>query len=443
MSIKTIESIYALKEIQKRNGERGAHRYIISNNQTALNVMETFAMLNLCGFDNELPVDVIPLFETVEDLENAENVMRQLYTNTTYRYHLSKRKNKQTIMLGFSDGTKDGGYLMANWGIFKAKEALTKVSREFDIEVIFFDGRGGPPARGGGKTHQFYASLGPTIEDKEIQLTIQGQTISSNFGTLNSSQYNLEQLLSSGIKNDIFTKNQLNDQHRELMNDLADTSYKAYVDFKNHPKFLPYLEQMSTLKYYAKTNIGSRPSKRGTSDKLDFSALRAIPFVGSWSQLKQNVPGFFGVGTAFKKYEDEGRFDEIVDFYNNSDFFKTLLENSMMSLTKSFFDLTAYMAEDEEFGEFWKLIYTEYKTTKRLLLKLSGHTELMENYPVGKASIVIRENIVLPLLTIQQFALRKIQELQKSGNSPEELEIYEKMVMRSLFGNINASRNSA
>ena len=443
MSIKTIESIYALKEIQKRNGERGAHRYIISNNQTALNVMETFAMLNLCGFENELPVDVIPLFETVEDLENADNVMRQLYSNTTYRYHLSKRWNKQTIMLGFSDGTKDGGYLMANWGIFKAKEALTKVSREFDIEVIFFDGRGGPPARGGGKTHQFYASLGPTIEDKEIQLTIQGQTISSNFGTLNSSQYNLEQLLSSGIKNDIFTKNQLNEQQRELMNDLADTSYQAYVNFKNHPKFLPYLEQMSTLKYYAKTNIGSRPSKRGTSDKLDFSALRAIPFVGSWSQLKQNVPGFFGVGTAFKKYEDEGRFDEIVDFYNNSDFFKTLLENSMMSLTKSFFDLTAYMADDEEFGEFWKLIYAEYETTKRLLLKLSGHTELMENFPVGKASIVIRENIVLPLLTIQQYALRKIQELQKSGNSQEELEVYEKMVMRSLFGNINASRNSA
>ena len=443
MSIKTIESIYALKEIQKRNGERGAHRYIISNNQTALNVMETFAMLNLCGFDSELPVDVIPLFETVEDLENADNVMRQLYTNTTYRYHLSKRWNKQTIMLGFSDGTKDGGYLMANWGIFKAKEALTKVSREFDIEVIFFDGRGGPPARGGGKTHQFYASLGPTIEDKEIQLTIQGQTISSNFGTLNSSQYNLEQLLSSGIKNDIFTKNQLNDQHRELMNDLANTSYQAYVDFKNHPKFLPYLEKMSTLKYYAKTNIGSRPSKRGSSDKLDFSALRAIPFVGSWSQLKQNVPGFFGVGTAFKKYEDEGRFEEIVDFYNNSDFFKTLLENSMMSLTKSFFDLTSYMAEDAEFGEFWKIIYAEYETTKRLLLKLSGHTELMENFPVGKASIVIRENIVLPLLTIQQYALRKIQELQQSGNNPEELEIYEKMVMRSLFGNINASRNSA
>ena len=443
MSVKTIESIYALKTIQARNGERGANRYIISNNQTALNVMQTFAMLNLCGFENELTVDVIPLFETVDDLENSSDVMRTLYSNNAYRYHLTKRKNKQTIMLGFSDGTKDGGYLMANWGIFKAKEALTKISREFDIEVIFFDGRGGPPARGGGKTHQFYASLGPTIEDKEIQLTIQGQTISSNFGTLNSSQFNLEQLISSGIKNEVFTKDQLNDTHREIIADLSATSYKTYVDFKNHPLFLPYLEKMSTLKYYAKTNIGSRPSKRSNSETLDFSALRAIPFVGSWSQLKQNVPGFFGVGTALKKYEDANRFDEIVEFYNASDFFKTLLENSMMSLTKSFFSLTAYMADDAVFGEFWKIIYEEYKTSKRLLLKLSGHKELMENFPVGKASIEIRESIVLPLLTIQQFALKKIQELQKSEVNTEELEVYEKMVMRSLFGNINASRNSA
>ncbi|WP_299057798.1 phosphoenolpyruvate carboxylase [uncultured Polaribacter sp.] len=442
-SIKTIESIYALKQIQQRNGERGANRYIISNNQTALNVMQTFAMLNLCGFKDELPVDVIPLFETVEDLENAENVMRTLYSNAVYRKHVANRKDKQTIMLGFSDGTKDGGYLMANWGIFKAKEALTKVSREFDIEVIFFDGRGGPPARGGGKTHQFYASLGPTIEDKEIQLTIQGQTISSNFGTLNSSQYNLEQLISSGIKNDVFTKDQLNNDHRKLIEDMAATSYQTYVDFKNHPKFLPYLEKMSTLKYYAKTNIGSRPSKRSNSDTLDFSALRAIPFVGSWSQLKQNVPGFFGLGTALKKYEDEGRFDEIIEFYNTSDFFRTLLENSMMSLTKSFFGLTAYMADDEEFGEFWKVIFKEYETSKRLLLKLTGHKELMENFPAGKASIEMREQIVLPLLTIQQFALKKIQELQKSKGNLEEIEVYEKMVMRSLFGNINASRNSA
>jgi len=446
MVIKTLSSIKAIKTIQQNNGEKGANRYIISNNQTAVNVMETFAMFNLCGYKHNITVDIIPLFETVDDLTNAASVMEKLYTNTAYKNHLKNRNNKQTIMLGFSDGTKDGGYLMANWSIFKAKENLTKVSREHGIKVIFFDGRGGPPARGGGKTHQFYASLGPTIEDEEIQLTVQGQTISSNFGTLDAAQYNIEQLLSSGISNELFSNanNIMTKNDAEIMNDLALTSYEAYTNFKNHPKFLPYLERMSTLKYYAKTNIGSRPSKRSKSEKLNFADLRAIPFVGSWSQLKQNVPGFYGVGSALKKYEDNGEFDKLKAFYNNSDFFKTLIGNSMMSLSKSFFELTKYMSEDKEFGEFWQLIYTEYKTSKRLILKLSDYNELMQSNKVGKASIDIRENIVLPLLTIQQYALREIQKLQKQQNPDTNLiKVYEKMVTRSLFGNINASRNSA
>jgi len=446
MVTKTLESIQAIKTIQQNNGERGANRYIISNNQTAINVMETFAMFNLCGFKHNITADIIPLFETVNDLKNAASVMEKLYTNEAYKKHLKNRNNKQTIMLGFSDGTKDGGYLMANWSIFKAKEFLTEVSRKYGIKVIFFDGRGGPPARGGGKTHQFYASQGPTIEDEEIQLTVQGQTISSNFGTLDSSQYNIEQLLSAGISNELFsnTNNSMTKSEAGIMNDLALTSYEAYVNFKNHPKFMPYLEHMSTLKYYGKTNIGSRPSKRSKSTKLNFADLRAIPFVGSWSQLKQNVPGFYGVGSALKKYEDAGEFEKVKQLYNNSDFFKTLIGNSMMALSKSFFQLTEYMAEDEEFGEFWKLIYNEYKTSKRLILKLSDYSELMQSNKVGKASIDIREDIVLPLLTIQQFALRKVQEIQKDENPDIELlKIYEKMVTRSLFGNINASRNSA
>ena len=446
MVSKTLGSIKAIKTIQQNNGERGCHRYIISNNQTSINVLETFAMFNLCGFKNNLNVDIIPLFETIDDLENSLMVMEELYTNKAYKKHLKNRNNKQTIMVGFSDGTKDGGYLMANWAIYRAKQKLTELSRKSGIKVIFFDGRGGPPARGGGRTHQFYSSLGPTIENQEIQLTIQGQTISSNFGTLDSSQYNIEQLLSAGISNEIFDHNNhiMSNTDIEVMNDLSKTSYQAYVDFKNHPKFLPYLERMSTLKYYAQTNIGSRPSKRSNSSELNFSDLRAIPFVGSWSQLKQNVPGFYGVGKALRKYEDLGEFDKVVQLYENSDFFKALIKNSMMSMTKSFFGLTEYMAKDEEFGQFWNLIFHEFNETRRLILKLTGYNELMQNNPVGKKSITIREDIVLPLLTIQQYALLKVQELQNDENaSPELQQVYERMVTRCLFGNINASRNSA
>lgn len=444
MAKATLESVYTIKKIQEQNGELGANRYIISNNQSALNVLEAYALFQLCGWEDPA-VDIVPLFETVDDLENAEQVMKTLYTNPSYSKHLKRRNNKQTIMLGFSDGTKDGGYLMANWSIYKAKEALTSISREYDIEVIFFDGRGGPPARGGGKTHKFYASLGPTIENNEIQITIQGQTISSNFGTLDSCRFNLENLLSAGAANQVFYKgeNKLSESEKQLLEELSRISYKEYTDFKNHPKFIPYLERRSALKYYAMANIGSRPSKRSQSEKLDFNDLRAIPFVGAWSQLKQNVPGFFGVGSALKHFEENGNWQQVQDLYEHSLFFKTLIENSMMSLAKSFFPLTAYMKEDPEFGAFWEIIFNEFEETKRLLLKISGFESLMENYPDGKASIQMREHIVLPLLTIQQYALSKINELSEKGNQEEVLKIYEKIVMRSLFGNINASRNSA
>ena len=441
----TLGSIRAMKEIQENNGEKACNRYIISNNQSALNILEVFTMFRLSDWENPT-VDIVPLFETVSDLKVAPMVMETVYNNPIYKKHLLSRKNQQTIMLGFSDGTKDGGYLMANWSILKAKEALTSISRKYGIKAVFFDGRGGPPARGGGNTHQFYSSMGTFVESDEIQLTVQGQTISSNFGTIQSCQYNLEQLLSSGIQNRVFndSNSQSGKDDKKILDKLANISYKAYSDFKSHPKFVPYLEHVSTIKYYAKTNIGSRPSKRGNVDsKFDFSSLRAIPFVGSWSQLKQNVPGFYGVGTALKYYSDKKEFSKIKKLYKTSPFFRTLISNSMMSLTKSFFKLTAYMKNDPEYGEIWSLIYEEYKLTKKLILRLSGFNSLMENEPANKASIEIREKIVLPLITIQQFALRKIKEIENKKDKSEDLEVYEKMVTRSLFGNINASRNSA
>ena len=134
----TLQTIKVVKEIQQTNGEKGAHRYIISNNQTALNVMQLYAMLKLVAFNDRLSIDIVPLFETVTDLENAPKVMEQLYTNKAYKAHLRSRGQKQTIMLGFSDGTKDGGYFMANWAIFRAKEALTQISKAVQYRCCLF-----------------------------------------------------------------------------------------------------------------------------------------------------------------------------------------------------------------------------------------------------------------------------------------------------------------
>ena len=442
----TLESISAVKTIQQFNGQQGCHRYIISQCNSALNVLEVFGLFLLSNWKKEeLTVDIVPLFETVADLKNAPGIMSSLYENKIYKEHLLKRNSTQTIMLGFSDGTKDGGYLMANWSIYKAKRELTAISKKYGINVVFFDGRGGPPARGGGKSHKFYASMGKEISNKEIQLTIQGQTVSSSYGSIEAARFNMEQLLNAGISNELFSAKEktLTDAEEQVMDELATESLKAYVDLKSHPEFMNYLSDVSPLKFYGETNIGSRPSKRGSSSKLTINDLRAIPFVGSWSQLKQNLTGYYGVGIAMQSLDEKGRLNEVKDLYKSSLFFKTLIDNCEMSMKKCFFPLTAYLANDSKYGEMWNRIYNEYELTKKYILEISGKDELMGDYPVESLSIQMREKIVLPLLTIQQYAMAKIRDLDEKNADDEEKQAYQKLVMRCSFGIINAGRNSA
>ncbi len=446
MTRETIKSLYAIKQIQLENGEQGCHRYIISNTQNVVNIIEVYALAQLCGwYESDMSLDIVPLLETIDDLSHGEEILKTLYAIPKYEKHLKNRSNRQYIMLGFSDGTKDGGYLKANWEIFKTKENLSKVSVQNNINVVFFDGRGGPPARGGGNTNKFYSSLGGNIANHEIELTIQGQTISSNFGTLNSSQYNLEQFFCAGLENTVFSGDipSLNHDQHKIIEDLATLGYKAYNDFKNDALFIDYLEDVSVLKYYGLTNVGSRPVKRTSDEKLNLSDLRAIPFVGAWTQMKQNVPGFYGLGSALKHYDDTGRIEVVKSLYKQSLFFRTLIDNSMQALCKTYFPLTSYLQDDSKFGQFWKGIYQEYQHTKRLLLKVSGQKILLENSPNSRRSIQLREKIILPLITIQQYALMQVKELEKTAGNEVLIATYEKIIVRAFFGSINASRNAA
>lgn len=435
----TLQNISQLASIQEKNGEEGCNRYIISNSEDVFSVLFVFGLFRWCGWNtDEITFDIVPLFETMKGMDNAEATMQCLYGLPIYRSHLERRGDKQTIMLGFSDGTKDGGYLKANWSILKTKEQLSKVSKKNHIKALFFDGRGGPPARGGGKTHRFYAAQTKDIANNEIQLTIQGQTITSTYGTKEQFMHNSEQLLTAGLSNNLFGKeNVISKEYRKLMEELSELSFAKYDKLKKHDMFISYLENRSTLKYYQKANIGSRPGKRGHKKQLELTDLRAISFVGSWSQLKQNVPGYFGIGTAVKSLKDAGKLKQLKKMYNEVPFFKALMLNSMMSLTKCYFELTSYMKEDEKYGGFWQILHDEYQLSIDMLLQISGSNILMENEAISRESIRIRENIVLPLLVIQQYALQKI------GQVTEYKELYEKIVTRSLYGNINASRNSA
>lgn len=436
----TMDSLTLMREIQRNNGELACHRYIISNCRGPLDVATLLALLRGSGWA-EPSVDIVPLFETIADLNQAGEIMRGLYGDPRYREHVRRRDCKQTVMLGFSDGTKDGGYVTANWSIFKSKEDITRVSRAAGVEVNFFDGRGGPPARGGGSTYQFYAALGRTIESNQIQLTVQGQTISSHYGTKDAAEHNLRQLLAAGLENNLYdqAEREIDLQQRALIEQLSKISFECYQQFKSHPQFLPYLQQMSTMSYYGQSNIASRPPRRGGGEE-DFENLRAIPFVGAWGQLGQNVPGFYGLGTALKQLKETGRLKDLKNLYRRNRFFRTLVSNSMQSMSKANFELTAYMAEHPKFGEFWRLIHDEFRLSRKMVLEISGQRKLLEDNPASRLSIELRQRIVLPLLVIQQFAFMQI---NRDGRKKSDRSRYEKLIVRCMFGNINASRNSA
>ena len=442
MTKDTLNTIRLMKQIQLANGEKACQRFIISNCQQASDILQLIDLFLWSGWQaGSLNVDFMPLFETVNDLKVAAEVMETLYTHPFYKAHLAKRGHMQSIMLGFSDSTKDGGYLMANWSIYKAKVELTAIARKHHIKLAFFDGRGGPPARGGGKTHRFYASMGKEIANEHIQLTIQGQTVSSQYGSIETARFNIEQLINAGVmsalnpnKNDLLT-----DRQKELITDMAGESYQLFMALREHKLFVDYLEKFSPLKLLSKINISSRPTKRHADAPLKLEDLRAISFVTSWSQLKQSIPGFYGVGTALKKMKDEGNWEDIKQLYNTSGFFKTMLDNCMMSMSKSDFRVTAYLEKDKKFGAFWKLLKDEFDLTKTLLLKLTGNKVLMEDSPVDRRSIAIRERIVLPLVIIQHYALQCL----NNNTDIDLVDVYNKLVIRTVYGIVNAGRNLA
>jgi len=442
MTRDTLDTIRLMREIQQSNGEKACQRFIISNCQQASDILQLIDLFLWSGWKRDsLSVDFMPLFETVNDLARADEIMEQLYTHPYYAEHLKKRGNRQTIMLGFSDSTKDGGYLMANWSIYKAKVELTSVARKYGVSLAFFDGRGGPPARGGGKTHRFYASMGNEIANDHIQLTIQGQTVSSQYGSVETARFNMEQLINAGIISALHPNHNdlLDNRHKALISEMADESYKIFMALRAHPLFVEYLEKFSPLKLLSRINISSRPTKRNAGAPLKLEDLRAISFVTSWSQLKQSIPGFYGVGTALKKMKDSGNWLEIKELYRTSGFFKTMLDNCMMSMSKSDFRVTAYLEKDKKFGEFWKMLKDEFELTREMLLDLTGSAVLMEEYPVERRSIAIREKIVLPLVIIQHYALQRL----NNSNDSELTEIYDKLVIRTVYGIVNAGRNLA
>lgn len=435
-----IGSLKAFKTIQSSNGVQGLHRYIISHCMEAHHVFEIYFLVQILGL-KEIEIDIVPLFETVADLKNSEKVMERLFSSKIYKTHLQKRKGIQIIMVGFSDGTKDGGYLTCNWEIFKAKSRLEKIGQKYGVDIVFFDGRGGPPARGGGNSHKFYRALGASLEQQEVQLTIQGQTISSLFGCIASAHFNLEQIFTSGIEGKLLSKTEeiLTEEESILINQLSEKSYSAYIELREDPSFLSFLQEMTPLAYFGKLNVASRPAKRGRKKKLLLKDLRAIPFVGAWNQIKLNVPGFYGLGTALKWAFENEKKEAVIKLYREKLYFSTLIDNAMQSLAKSNELYTKPFLKDKTYGPFLQKLHNEIISTKKYLLELSNQKKLLENDPLVQQSIKIREELILPLVVIQQYVMFM---LKTCTNKKEKIAL-EKLLLKTLPAITNAGRNSA
>ncbi len=441
----TLEVLRLVPDIQRSNGSLGLHRVIVSHTRSAQDVLVVQALAQFAGVE-EGRLDIVPLFESVEDLEQADRIMSELLDSPCYSELLERRHRRQVVMVGFSDGTKDGGYLTANWSIRKAKRRLTALGRSRNVELVFFDGRGGPPARGGGNTHRFYRSRDASIEQLETQLTIQGQTISSNFANPEMARYHVEQLYTANLENLLFPA-QTEDPAAHfvpLLDEMSSIAFDAYRALRDDPMLIELLDAHSPLPLFDYLTIASRPVSRRASPSLELATLRAIPFVATWSVMKIQISGFFGLGTALQSLIDSGREQEIVRLYRASQFFRALLDNAAMSLLKSRFDVSAHLEHDERVGPLWRRIRDEAATVERCIQRISHQPCLLANDPLVRASIEFREGIVLPLLVIVHDAFARYNEYRANGTlGCAAAAESRRMALKGIAAVINATRNAA
>ncbi|HMA95305.1 MAG TPA: phosphoenolpyruvate carboxylase [Polyangiaceae bacterium] len=443
----TIRSLQLIPTIQRASGRHALHRVVISHTSCPADVMTVLILARLAGLDPEnCAIDIVPLFESVDDLDSAVQTMQAVFDSTPYRSHLSGRKDCQTVMVGFSDGTKDGGYLTANLAIRRAKRQLTQLGRERGIELVFFDGRGGPPARGGGNTHRFYRSRDRGIDQWQQQLTIQGQTINTNFGSPNAARHHVEQLFTANLENFLWPSvNEDPPRHAQpLLEELSSLGHQAYRALRDDPILLEFLAEASPLPLFDFLTIASRPVSRKRTKQLELEQLRAIPFVATWSVLKMQVPGYFGLGTALEALLSAGREAELQQLYQESRFFRTLLDNAAMSLLKSRFDVHAYLEHDPRFAALYQKIRDEAERSQRCILRVSKQPRLLANDPINRRSIEAREELTLPLLVIVQAAYQAYLQHERAGTTDSQEAVRaRRLSMKGIAAIINATRNAA
>lgn len=442
---KELEIFQTARELKDKLGDAVIKQTIISHATSVSDLLELAVMHKEVGLiDKEFArVQIVPLFETIEDLDNSYDTMKKYLSLPIAQKWIASNNNYQEIMLGYSDSNKDGGYLSSCWTLYKAQQQLTAIGDEFGVKITFFHGRGGTVGRGGGPTYEAITSQPLRSINDRIRLTEQGEVIGNKYGNKDAAYYNLEMLVSATInrmitkkKSDTSTSN----RYEHIMDQVVERSYQIYRDLVfGNEHFYDYFFESSPIKAISSFNIGSRPAARKTITEI--GGLRAIPWVFSWSQSRVMFPGWYGVGSSFKEFIDENPEENLAflrKMYKNWPFFQSLLSNVDMVLSKSNMNIAfeyAQLCEDKEVQEIYYTILDEWQLTKNVILAIEDYDDLLEENPYLRDSLEYRMRYFNILNYIQ---LELIKRQRRGELSPDE----ERLIHITINGIATGLRNS-
>lgn len=423
------EQFRTQRDLQQQYGPQASNRYILSMTHSVDDVRRLMEAARDAGLES---VDIVPLFETIDDLDRAAELMRGLWSDDDYRRHLKQRGDIQEVMLGYSDSNKDGGYLAANFNLYVAERRLDDLADEFGIGMRFFHGKGGSIDRGGGQSHETLRATPTAVHGGRIRITEQGEVISLKYSSAEIAVRNLEQLTSAVIAAECLPSpdEEFADRHphwEAAMSKLAADSCEFYQQLVRHtPGFLDYFRQATPIDLIEYLKIGSRPAKRKAAGGLE--TLRAIPWVFSWTQSRHLISAWYGVGHAFSRFieDDPNGLTLLREMYEKWSFFRLLLNNAEQSLAKADMHIAGCYADlvepaevrNEVFGK----IEREHRLAIEMVLKIADQEDLLEDEPVLAKSIELRNPYVDPLNYLQIEFLRQWRRKSADGESDEALE---------------------
>ena len=428
----------AVAALRQRYGGRAFGPYIISMSRSAADALAVLALARLagCSEDGVVPLDIAPLFETVDDLEAAPDTLRALFVDPLYREHLVARGNRQVVMLGYSDSAKDGGLLASRWALQQTQVALTRLASESGVQIAFFHGRGGSISRGGGKTERAVIAAPRGSVDGYLRVTEQGEVIHRKYGIRALALRNLEQTTGAVLRATLRPRvaEPREEQWRAIASGLAHDArahYRALVH--DNDDFPAYFRAATPIDVIERLRIGSRPSKRaggiGVLRPPGIASLRAIPWVFAWAQNRSGLTAWYGVGTALQRALHQHGRDTLAEMARDWPFFSTLIDDVEMVLAKSdlgIFERYSLLADDLH-AHFYPGIAAEFERTREAVFAIKGNTLLLADDPRLRQSIRLRNPYVDPISTLQIDLLAR----WRAGGSEDEA------LLQSLIATVN------